>query len=109
MIDPALEALWKKVLDYWDDDAAHGAFVEHCQVSNQLLEAAVRYRGMAGDHVRGAAAQKRLEGITLLALSRLETERTSERSAYGVATLARIVLILLFLAGSVALYFALGR
>jgi hypothetical protein len=38
MTDPALEALWKKVLDDWENDAAHGSFLEYCQKSDQLLE-----------------------------------------------------------------------
>jgi len=109
MTDPVLEALWKKVVDDWASDAAHGAFLEHCQLTGRLLEAAVRYRGMAGDHARGPTAQKRLQSITVLALSRLEAERTPERATASLVTAARIFLILLFLGGSVALLFALNR
>ena len=66
-----LEALWKKVLDHWDDDAAHGKFLEYCQTSEQLAEAASRYAGMRGDRERSAAAQKKLEAVSLLATSSL--------------------------------------
>jgi hypothetical protein len=72
MTDPVLEAHWKRVLDDWENDAAHGSFLEYCQTSDQLLEAAVRYRGMAGDRTRGPSADKRLSAISLLALSKLE-------------------------------------
>jgi hypothetical protein len=101
MTDPNLERLWKRVLDDWDNEACHGAFLEHCQTTDQLLEAAVRYRGMAGDRDRGEIAQKRLGGVTLLAMAKLESTRTTPRQASGNA--ARLLVALLFLAGSVAL------
>jgi hypothetical protein len=107
MTDPAVDALWKKALDAWDDDARHGAFIEYCQATGQLLEAAVRYRGMAGDHARGPSAQKRLGGIAVLALAALETARAPERSS--LANFTKVAAILLFLAGSAALLFALNR
>jgi hypothetical protein len=107
MIDPVLDALWKKALDDWESDAAHGAFMEHCQATGQLLEAAVRYRGMAGDHMRGASAEKRLKGIALLAIARLESERTPEPK--GGSNAARLVLIVFFIAATAALALVLGR
>lgn len=101
MMDPNLELLWKRVLDDWENEAAHGAFLDHCQATDQLLEAAVRYRGMAGDRDRGEAAQKRLSGVALLAMAKLESTRTSPRQANSNA--ARLLVAVLFLAGSVAL------
>jgi hypothetical protein len=105
MTDPVLDALWKKALDDFDDESAHAAFIDHCQATRQLLEAAVRYRGMAGDHARGKIAERRLAAIAALALADLETERTPERR--GITLAVRLVLIVLFLAGSVALLLAL--
>ena len=105
MTDPILEALWKKTLDDFDDESAHAAFLDHCQATRQLLEAAIRYRGMAGDHVRGRIAERRLAAIAALALADLETERTPERR--GITLAVRLVLIVLFLGGSVALLIAL--
>jgi len=105
MTDPVLEVLWKRVLDHFDDESAHAAFIDHCQATRQLLEAAVRYRGMAGDHARGKIAERRLAAISALALADLETARTPERR--GLALVIRLVLIVLFLGGSVALLFAL--
>jgi hypothetical protein len=105
MTDPALEALWKSCLDDWSNDSTHGAFIEHCQGTRQLLEAAVRYRGMAGDHVRGPSAGKRLEAIASLALSDLELARTPERRGMRVA--AQIGLIVLFVGATLALVAAL--
>jgi hypothetical protein len=105
MTDPILEALWKRVLDDFGNESAHGAFIEHCRATRQLLEAAVRYRGMAGDHARGATAEKRLTGIAVLALAELETARTPPRS--HLTTAVRVALILLFLVGSGALLLVL--
>ncbi len=105
MTDPVLDALWKKVTADFDDDRAHLAFIEHCQNTQQLLEAAVRYRGMAGDHARGAQAERRLASIAALALAGLETTRMPERP--GITVAVRLLLIVLFLGGSIALLFAL--
>jgi hypothetical protein len=106
--DPAFEALWKCVVDDWDDDATHGAFLEHCQHADLLHEAAVRYRGMTGDRERGQSAEKRLQGVALLAMARLESTRTGSTVESG-RTAARVVLILFFLAASVALLLYAGR
>ena len=76
MVDPAFEALWKSVLDRWQDERAHGAFLEYCQETSQLAEAAARYRGMKGDRDRSAAAEKRLAGIAVVALAQLHSTRS---------------------------------
>ena len=76
MADAAFEALWKNVLDHWDEDRAHGAFLELCQATDQLAEAAARYRGMKGDRDRSAVAEQRLAGIAIVALAKLESTRS---------------------------------
>jgi hypothetical protein len=76
MVDAAFEALWKSVLDRWQDERAHGAFLEYCQVTNQLAEAAARYRGMKGDRDRSAIADQRLAGIAIVALAQLHATRS---------------------------------
>jgi hypothetical protein len=101
MTDPALEAHWKAVLDDWEDDAKHGALLEYCQKSDQLLEAAVRYRGMAGDRSRGASANKRLGAISLLAIAKLEATRSVPRRS--MPTVSKVLLVLFFFGSLVAL------
>lgn len=101
MTDPVLDALWKNVVDRWDDDDAHRAFIDHCQQSDQLVEAAVRYRGMSGDRERGEQAQKRLSAIAVLALARLETLRTREQRQPSRA--GAYLLIVVFVAASIGL------
>ena len=95
--DAALEALWKNVLDHWDNDAAHHAFLDHCQNHEVLDEAAVRYRGMKGDRDRGSGADKRLTAVLMLAMSKLEVSRAEPKAASSAVT--KLVLILFFLVG----------
>lgn len=76
MIDAAFEALWKSVLDRWEDERTHGAFLDYCQATDQLAEAAARYRGMKGDRDRSAVAEKRLAGIAIVALAKLHATRS---------------------------------
>jgi hypothetical protein len=88
MGDAAFEALWKKVLDHWDEDRVHGAFLEHCQLTEQLPEAAARYRGMKGDRDRSAVAEKRLAGVAIVALAKLEATRSkTNRTPRGAGSL----------------------
>ena len=76
MGDAAFDALWKNVLDHWDEERVHGAFLEHCQLTEQLPEAAARYRGMKGDRDRSVVAEKRLAGVAIVALAKLEATRS---------------------------------
>ena len=106
MPDPAFEALWKNVLDRWDEERAHGAFLEHCRATDQLAEAAARYRGMKGDRDRGAVAERRLGGIAIVALAKLEATRRRPRPrasrsgalllamAFGLATVGLLAYVL---------------
>ena len=101
MTDAALEILWKHTLEHWEDEAAHRAFLEHCRHRNLLVEAAVRYRGMKGDHARGGTAEKQLKAIAVLALANLESARTPERRKKSHAL--SYVLIALFIVGTLGL------
>jgi hypothetical protein len=94
MSDPTLEALWKNVVDHWDSDAAHATFLQHCQSTEQLAEAAARYAGMRGDRERGESAQKRLDAVAALATSSLLAGRT-ERTE-GIPKWFTVVVLMLF-------------
>jgi len=100
--DATLEALWKKVLHDWEDDRVHGAFLEYCQTSDRLVEAAVRYRGMAGDRERGEAAKKRLHGVAILAMARLESSRTAH-SPGRAGRITGLLVLAFFIAATAAL------
>jgi hypothetical protein len=105
-LDPALEALWKNALDHWDNDAAHHAFLDHCQRHDALDEAAVRYRGMKGDHERGPGAEKRLGAVLMLAMSKLEVTRAEPKAA---SSMLKLLLITFFLLGSAVVFMYLLR
>ena len=105
--DPAIEALWKHVLDHWDNDAAHHAFLELCQSREALDQAALRYGGMKGDRERGPGAEKRLSAVLVLAMAKLEVARSEPKAASS--TLIKLTLILFFLCGSLAILVYLLR
>jgi len=96
--DPALEALWKNVISNWEHDAAHHAFLDHCQRHDALDEAAVRYRGMKGDRDRGPGAEKRLAAVLMLAMSKLEVSRKAPAPRGSGVT--KLILIAFFVLGS---------
>ncbi len=76
MGDAVFEALWKNVLDEWDEERPHRTFLELCEATDQLAEAAARYRGMKGDRERSGVAEQRLAFIAMVALAKLETTRS---------------------------------
>jgi len=47
--DAVLEALWKRVLDAWDDEKTHAALIEHAMRAQRLPETAGRYRALIDD------------------------------------------------------------
>ena len=96
--DPALDVLWKHVLDHWDNDAAHQAFLEYCQTNEALDQAAMRYRGMKGDRDRGPGAEKRLTAVLMLAMAKLQLSRSEPKAASSA--LIKVLFISFFLAGS---------
>jgi hypothetical protein len=108
MGDAAFEALWKNVLDHWDQEQAHGAFLEHSQLTSQLAEAAARYRGMKGDRDRSVMAEKRLAGVAIVALAQLEAMRSNApRSTRRIGSLLVATSFALAAAGLLAyLYFS---
>ena len=83
MSDPELETHWQRVLDEWDDDKVHGAFLSYCQATRSLGEAARRYRGLADpaspfrDRAeRMEAARKRLGAVATLAVLDMQSSKT---------------------------------
>lgn len=99
--DPALEALWKRVLDGWDDERVHSAFLDYCQTADRLVDAAVRYRGMSADRDRSAVAAKKLRAVAVLAMARLPASRGAETGASR--RLGSVALISVFLSAILGL------
>ncbi len=97
--DPVLEALWKRALDQWDDEARHHAFLDYCRTRQCLAEAAARYRGMSADRTRHEQADRKLKAVALLAMTMLETERSLPREpSAGRPALALLVVSFFVLA-----------
>jgi hypothetical protein len=78
--DPVLEALWKRVVDAWDDDKAHAALLEHALRAERLPDLAGRYRALKDDPEKGARAQKKLDGIVVAATQTLFAMKTPART-----------------------------
>lgn len=97
LVDPGIEALWARVLDAWEDEKVHAAFLQHCDQVNRLPEAATRYRGMTGDHTRAAIAEKKLKAVAVLAMAKLEAQRGEQPKGHRFVLTA---LALLFLAAA---------
>jgi hypothetical protein len=74
--DPLLEALWKRVLEAWDDEKTHAALIEHAVREQQLPEIAGRYRALSDDPERGEVAKKKLDAIVLAATHMLMSMKT---------------------------------
>lgn len=74
--DPVLDALWKRVLEAWDDAAAHRALLEHALREQLLPEIAGRYRALAEDAEKGAVAKRQLDRIVAAATELLLSMKT---------------------------------
>jgi hypothetical protein len=97
-----LTQLWEHVLEHWDDEAAHRALLAAAEANNCLPFAAKRYRALSdenGERAEGARIQ--LDKITILALSRLEANRSEAPNTKRATTfLALGVSFLLILASA---------
>lgn len=74
--DPILDALWKRVLEAWDDKAAHRALLEHALRQQRLPEIAGRYRALSEDPEKGAVAKGQLDRIVAAATELLMSMKT---------------------------------
>ena len=74
----AFELLWSKVLESWDDDKVHTAFLELARATLRLPEAGARYRAIKeNDPERAAVAEQKLAQLMVLALTMLQNARES--------------------------------
>jgi hypothetical protein len=90
-VDPTLEALWGQVVESWDDDGRHGAFLSYAQQTKQLGQAAGLYKSMISEDspYRISAnqlvdAQKRLAGVSMLAVMDLDNNKTDSTSSQAM-------------------------
>jgi hypothetical protein len=109
-MDPVTDALWAAVLEAWDDDARHAAFISHCRMNNALGAAARRYRAIAEDDEayrssggRSDDAKKRLASITTLALLELQATATTPDEVRRPARWLGVVAVLFAVAAGAVL------
>jgi hypothetical protein len=96
--DPVLEALWKRVIDAWNDDRTHAALLEHAMRSQALPEIAGRYRRLVDDPDKGALAKKKLDGIVSAATQMLMSMKTPKPGKTPLPiTLSAVAICLLLL------------
>jgi hypothetical protein len=78
-VDPALEALWAKVLENWPNEERHRALLDYARQQGQLAEVASLYRAVASSDderdERAELAKKKLSNIVTLAMLELEQSR----------------------------------
>ncbi|HEY6728014.1 MAG TPA: hypothetical protein VI197_28590 [Polyangiaceae bacterium] len=103
----AFEALWAHVLEHWEDDKAHLAFLEYCQAHDQLLPAAKRYRELNQSPAHQAQATRRLKAISLLALARMEGARSAPGDAKRQAGRLVALIFLVAMATSLLIFYGL--
>lgn len=104
--DPAFEVLWAHVLQHWNDDKAHIAFLEHCREHDRLLPAAKRYRALTAEQERQNEAERRLRAIAVLAMARMEQSRTTHSGARRQA--GRLVALIFLVAAATGLLLFYG-
>src|SRR5690606_21420898 len=75
LVDPSIEALWAHVLDHWQDEKAHAAFLQQCDHLNQLAGARATCRWMAGYRTPAQVAEMSLTAVADLAMDELESHR----------------------------------
>lgn len=110
------EILWAHVLEAWDEDKRHSAFLAYCTERGDLSFAAQKYREIAEASAEGEYrelanrrldAKKRLSGVAILALATLEATKKEPTTGRTMLVL-RVLAGLFLLAALVALAFALS-
>jgi hypothetical protein len=71
-----LEALWKRVIEDWEDEKTHAALLQHAVRVGALPEIAGRYRTVASDPTKAEVAQKKINGIMAAATEMLMSMKT---------------------------------
>lgn len=78
MSDDPIEGAWRRVLDDFDDEAAHKKFLTLCASFDRLADAGKRYREIKADpdDARAAMAGKQVQRLLGLAMDKLEAVKT---------------------------------
>jgi hypothetical protein len=102
------EALWRKVLDNFDDDTVHAKFIQHCSNIGDLPDAAKRYRDHRdalgdADEVSLETVDKRLNAVTLLAVAQLDVQRGTQPRRHPLVWVLTVTVALMLGAAIIGL------
>lgn len=106
--DVVFEKLWQRVVEAWDDEKVHGAFLDYAIRAQKLPDAAGRYRSLKDDPARSALAKKKLDGIVLAATQMLMSMKTPPRTKVPLSITLSAFAVCLILLGWVA-FLVFGR
>ena len=105
--DAIMEALWKRVLEAWDDDKPHQAALAYAIQTERLPDIAARYRKLLDDPETGPRAKKRIDAIVLAATQLLMATKTPPREKvpwqWTASAAVFFVLVVSFLAYKILL------
>ena len=107
------EALWRKVLDDFDNDEVHAKFIQHCNAIGELALAAKRYRehkdGLSEDtdDATRELVDKRLEAVALLAVAQLDVQRSDKPKRHPLVWVLTATVVLMFIAAVIGFLRAL--
>jgi hypothetical protein len=100
--DAVFEALWKRVLEAWEDDKLHQAALSYAIERQMLPEIAGRYRKLFEDPEKGERAKKKIDGIVVAATQMLFATKTPPRDKvpwqWTASVAVVMVLVVSFLA-----------
>ena len=93
--DALFEALWKRVLESWDDDKPHVAILEHAVRNERMPELAGRYRAQKEIPGREERAKKKLDGIIVAATQMLMATKTErpEKAPWQITAAVGVVCV----------------
>lgn len=78
--DVVFDALWKRVIEEWDDDKPHQAILKFAIDSQRLPDLAGRYRKLKEDPAKEARAKKKIDGIVVAATQMLMSTKAPVRT-----------------------------
>lgn len=92
-VEDPIEAAWAKLLEEWDDDAAHARFLALASALGCLAEAGRRYRTVRDeDSERSARAFAQIDRLLALAMKGLEATKTEVTPRRGKTTMLLIAI-----------------
>lgn len=97
------EQLWLAAFNEWDNQKLHDVLLSHCQNPAQLAALAGKYRAHLDDAARKTIAEAQLKRIAAAAMARMDVTVSSGRAEPRSPIPWKIVLVFVFVLGTVVL------